>query len=179
MIKYRTTYSSPLGKITLISDDHFLTNLVIDGQKSILSKKDTYRDIEITDLQVFILTKEWLDCYFSNQIPNIAIPLKAEGSPFQKMVWNILKTISYGTCLTYGDIANQIARKKGIKKMSAQAVGNAISKNPISIIIPCHRVIGKNGNLVGYNGGVDLKKKLLELEKKNVIDEQKGTYKIV
>lgn len=163
MTLYQYNYLSPIGPLTLISDGKSLTNLYIKGQKSFLSTNNTY--IEKSDLEVFLTSKKWLDMYFRGEVPNIKINLKLEGSEFQKKVWNILLEIPYGKVITYKDIAKIIAQERGIKKMSAQAVGSAVGRNPISIIIPCHRVIGSNGNLTGYNGGIDLKRKLFIIER--------------
>ena len=121
---------------------------------------------EKKDLPVFKSTYLWLKKYFSGENPPISnVPIKPlEGTPFQKIVWKILLEIPYGSTITYGEIAREAARRLGKSKMSAQAVGQAVGQNPISIIIPCHRVIGANGNLTGYNGGIDVKIKLLEIE---------------
>ena len=109
--------------------------------------------------------KEWLDRYFAGEKPLInELKLAPEGSDFRKAVWKILCEIPYGETFTYGEIAETLAKRNGVKKMSAQAVGGAVGHNPISIIIPCHRVVGKNGSLTGYAGGVDKKQKLLALE---------------
>ncbi|MCF0241225.1 MAG: methylated-DNA--[protein]-cysteine S-methyltransferase [Treponema sp.] len=110
-------------------------------------------------------TVTWLDEYFSGKNPDIKIPLYFAGTDFQKEVWEILCKIPYGKTMSYAEISKEIALKRGIKKMSAQAVGNAVGKNPISIICPCHRVIGSDGSMTGYAWGIDVKIKLLELEK--------------
>lgn len=162
MTLYQYSYISPIGKLLLISDGKSLTNLYIEGQKVFLSTNNTY--IEKPDLEVFLISKKWLDMYFSGQVPNIKINLQLKGSEFQKRVWNILLEIPYGKVITYKDIAQIIEKERGIKRMSAQAVGSAVGRNPISIIIPCHRVIGSNGKLSGYNGGIELKRKLLTIE---------------
>ena len=111
--------------------------------------------------------KCWLDLYFSGQKPDFLPPLYSEGTAFQKSVWEILLQIPYGKTISYGEIAHQLAEKRGIPRMSAQAVGGAIGRNPIAIIIPCHRVEGADGSLTGYAGGIDKKVKLLELEQSN------------
>ncbi|MDE6885799.1 MAG: methylated-DNA--[protein]-cysteine S-methyltransferase [Helicobacteraceae bacterium] len=118
----------------------------------------------LQNFSIFENTKMWLDIYFDNQIPPFTPPLKATGSSFALSVWEILLKIPYGKSSTYGAIAKIIATQRGLKKMSAQAVGGAVGANPIAIIIPCHRVIGSNGTLTGYAGGLDIKKKLLEIE---------------
>ena len=117
------------------------------------------------NLPVFKQAFNWLDIYFSGNEPDFTPKLNPRGSPFRKTVWDIMLKIPYGKTTTYGQIAQQIAKQKGIKDMSAQAVGGAVGHNPISIIIPCHRVIGANGNLTGYAGGLDKKCYLLKLEK--------------
>lgn len=141
MVNYRSNYLSPLGNIMLISDGKFLTHLIIEGQRSSLENCDNYLEVKLTDLEVFLLAKDWLDDYFSFQIPKVDVPLKLDGSLFQKMVWNYLESIPYGEVSTYGEIAKCIAKAKNISKMSAQAVGRAVGKNPISILVPCHREV--------------------------------------
>lgn len=161
---YRTNYNSPIGNITLASDGINLIGAWIEGQKYFAHsvKKEMHQN---DSLEVFKLTKNWLDRYFKADTPDIKeLPLAPQGSDFRQQVWKILCEIPYGTTITYGEIAKKIAQQNGLSKMSAQAVGNAVGHNPISIIIPCHRVIGSNGNLTGYAGGLDLKIKLLQLE---------------
>ena len=115
----------------------------------------------------FEVTIMWLDQYFNGKKPFITPPIQLEGTEFRKSVWSILQTISYGNTTTYGDIGKQIAQQQGKEKFSAQAVGGAVGHNPISIIIPCHRVIGSNGKLTGYAGGIERKKYMLDLEAKH------------
>lgn len=160
-MQYKTSYTSPLGTITLISDGIHLTHLFIEGQKhsiavSCISKKD--------DLPIFKETKDWLDRYFQKQNPISKIKLKVEGTFFQKQVWEELQQIPYGKITTYKEIAMRIAKKLGRNNMSCQAVGHAIGLNPISILIPCHRVLGTNHTLTGYNGGIKKKEQLLKIE---------------
>ena len=125
--------------------------------------------VETQNLEVLVKTKKWLDKYFNGENPDIKeLELNPIGSEFRKSVWEILKKIPYGEVTTYSDIAKEIAKQKGIEKMSAQAVGGAVGHNPISIIIPCHRVVGTNGSLTGYAGGIKKKLYLLELEKVNM-----------
>lgn len=156
---YKTYYNSPLGKIILVSDKEFLLGLYFENAKIF---KDNY--ILKDDIPVFKEAKKWLDSYFNKEIMSIDdIPIKLVGSKFRLRVWNILKTIPYGKTMTYGEIAKILERKTG-KKVSSQAVGGAVGHNPISIIIPCHRVIGKNNKLTGYAGGLDKKEFLLKLE---------------
>lgn len=161
---YTTTYQSPIGTLTLASDGKNLTGLWMKGQKyhgATLPKTTTVKD----DLPVFNEGKRWLASYFKGEKPPLTqLPLAPEGSEFRKAVWQILLAIPYGQLTTYGDIAKELARQKGKKSMSSQAVGGAVGHNPISIIIPCHRVVGAGGSLTGYAGGLNTKITLLSLE---------------
>lgn len=161
---YSTHYSSPLGSIMLASDGDNLVGLWLEGQKyfaATVAEEITERP----DLPVFAATQDWLDRYFTGQRPAISdVPLAPEGGAFRKAVWDILCKIPYGEVTTYGEIAKKMAAQMNKVSMSAQAVGGAVGHNPISIIIPCHRVVGANGSLTGYAGGIDKKVKLLELE---------------
>ena len=165
---YKTYYKSPVGNLMLVSDGDNLVELYMENQKYYLNglkQELTSKD----NLQVFENTKKWLDRYFEKEKPSIKeIPIAPKGGEFRQKVWKILCEIPYGQTITYGEIAKRIAKQMNKEKMSAQAVGNAVGHNPISIIIPCHRVIGKNGSLTGYAGGIERKKMLLELEKENV-----------
>ena len=116
------------------------------------------------ELPVFEKTRRWLDAYFRGEKPDFTPPLSVETTPFRRAVWELLLTIPYGQTMTYGEIAAEIARRRGLSGMSAQAVGGAVGRNPISLIIPCHRVVGTGGSLTGYAGGIEKKVKLLELE---------------
>ena len=158
---YYTTMDSPLGEVLLVSDGTCLTRVCITHPP----EPDWQRQEE---LPVFCLARKWLEDYFSG-IPRRAeeLPLKAEGTVFQKTVWQILSTIPWGQTRTYGDIAKEVARILGKKKMSAQAVGQAVGKNPLWIIIPCHRCIGAGGKLTGYAGGLDKKAWLLRHEEEH------------
>ena len=161
---YKTWYESPLGKILLASDGENIVGLWIEGQKYFFKGLGEHIVIK-DDLEIFVKTKKWLDMYFSKEKPPIKdLKLAPKGSDFRQNVWKILCEIPYGKTITYGDIANKIAKIMNKDKMSAQAVGNAVGHNPISIIIPCHRVVGKAGNLTGYAGGIDKKIELLKLE---------------
>lgn len=157
-------YHSPIGDIFIASKDNKLVGLWIEGQKHFLSTikeeiKESYEE------SILLKTKNWLNRYFNKENPQISeLEISLTGSDFRIAVWNILCTIPYGKTITYGDIAKEIARQRGIKKMSSQAIGSAVGHNPISIIIPCHRVVGSNGKLGGYAGGVDKKIYLLSLE---------------
>ena len=157
-------YESPVGNIILAGDGGKLTGLWRERQKyfgGTMSGETTEND----DLPVFRAAKKWLDRYFAGGKPAISeLPLAPIGGDFRQSVWAILCEIPYGDVTTYGCIAKKIAAKTGKERMSAQAVGGAVGHNPISIIIPCHRVIGANGNLTGYAGGIDTKIKLLEHE---------------
>lgn len=159
---YTNTYESPLGEITLAADDVGLTGLWFEGQKYYELYLD--KDHEEKDLPVFDLAKDWLDEYFAGHEPKVNVPLHFIGSDFQNEVWEILYSIPYGKTTTYGEIAKKIAKKHGKTRMSAQAVGGAVGRNEISIIVPCHRVVGSNGSLTGYAGGIDKKIALLKLE---------------
>jgi len=156
-------YESPLGVITMASDGESLTGLWFDGQKYYA---DTLTEDHKTGaLPVFEETKTWLDAYFSGRNPGAIPPVRfIGGSQFRREVWNILTQIPYGKTTTYKDIAAEIARRYKLKSMSAQAVGGAVGRNPLSIIVPCHRVLGSDGSLTGYAGGIDRKVKLLEIE---------------
>ena len=161
-------YNSPLGDILLASKDNKLIGLWIEGQKYFLSSiKEEIQ--ENPNDGVLLATKSWLDRYFNGQKPNIdELNLSPIGSDFRQAVWKILCKIPYGETITYNDIAKEIARQRKIKKMSAQAIGGAVGHNPISIIIPCHRVVGTNGNLTGYAGGIEKKIWLLRHEHVNM-----------
>ncbi len=167
-MEYKCYYDAPIGKIILLSNGKELTGLYFDTSRFI----GKLNDIELrvnNELEIFTITRKWLDRYFNGDNPNPKeIQIKLKGTEFSKKVWSILKQIPYGKTVTYGEIANIIAKENGIKKMSAQAVGNAVGHNPVSIIIPCHRVIGANGNLTGYGGGIDKKIELLKIEKTNM-----------
>lgn len=159
---YTYSYVSPLGTLTVASDGTSVTGLWIRGQKYYASKLGL--DAIEQDLPIFESVCKWLDCYFSGKKPEFILPLSPKGSQYQQSVWNILCEIPYGEVISYKDIANKIALQTGRKSMSAQAVGGAVGHNPISIIIPCHRVIGSDGSLTGYAGGIEAKKQLLQLE---------------
>ncbi len=159
---YTCSYPSPLGKITLASDGTALTGLWLDGQKYFAATLPP-KHVEKA-LPVFDQTVRWLDIYFRGQEPNFTPPLVLSGTPFRRAVAEILLTIPYGRTITYGEIANRIAKQQGLAAMSAQAIGGAVGHNPISIIVPCHRVVGSDGSLTGYAGGIDKKLQLLRLE---------------
>lgn len=161
---YLTNVQSPLGMLSIASDGENITGLWIERQKYYLgsiSEKMEKKD----DLPVFYNVREWLRAYFAGEKPEISkLPLRPAGSNFRQDVWQILCEIPYGEVVTYGSIAKKVAEKMGRDRMSSQAVGGAVGHNPISIIIPCHRVVGTSGSLTGYAGGIPLKIKLLEHE---------------
>ncbi|NLJ91022.1 MAG: methylated-DNA--[protein]-cysteine S-methyltransferase [Clostridiales bacterium] len=161
---YYSNYRSPLGNIILASNDHSIIGLYIGNHKYLdsLLEEDI---IENKDINVIKEGVKWLDDYFDGNKPSISrLSLAPRGGEFRQEVWSLLLEIPYGQLTTYGDIAKEVARRMGKEKMSAQAVGGAIGHNPISIIIPCHRVVGKSGSLTGYGGGIETKVKLLEHE---------------
>ena len=164
---YIYNYASPLGIITLASNGESLTGLWFDGQKYFPHKLIS-ESIE-SELPIFKQTVKWLDIYFSGRIPDFTPSISLNTTPFRKAVYDILLTIPYGHTMTYGEIANIIANQKGVERMSAQAVGGAVGHNPVSIIIPCHRIVGTDGSLTGYAGGLDRKIELLKLENNNRI----------
>lgn len=161
-MKYIYRYASPLGGITLAGDGEALTGLWFDGQK--------YYPYQLTaesteaELPVFRQTCNWLDIYFNGKAPDFTPPISLQTTQFRSAVYAVLRTIPYGQTMTYGAIADILAKQRGIPRMSAQAVGGAVGHNPVSIIIPCHRVIGADGSLTGYAGGPDRKLALLKAE---------------
>lgn len=162
MTQYMTHYLSPLGGILLAADRTGLTGLWFDGQQhfpSFLSQMQ-----ETPNLPIFTQTCLWLDCYFSGRLPPVQPPLHPLGTVFQQSVWTLLLTIPYGQTTTYGELARRLAKQNGIAHISAQAVGGAVARNKISILIPCHRVIGADGSLTGYAGGIARKAALLQME---------------
>lgn len=192
---YSHHYNSPLGGMTMTSNGTALTGLWFDEDPGSESLKDTdwpvFEDLEEADrpaseaaesspeteipedppnqpqdiLPVFRDTCRWLDTYFGGEVPDFVPPLEVQDTKFRLEVWDMLKTIPYGQSTTYGKIARAIAEKRGMERMSAQAVGNAVGSNPVVIIIPCHRVLGSDGKLTGYSGGIERKRALLELER--------------
>ena len=160
---YTAHYQSPLGSITLASDGEALVGLWFDGQKYFADTLDKQHE-ERDDLSIFDETRRWLDTYFSGKAPDFTPKLSMRASDFRKRVWEIMLTIPYGRTMTYGDIARQIARERGVPTMSTQAVGGAVGHNSISLIIPCHRVVGTSGSFTGYAGGIDKKLRLLQME---------------
>jgi len=161
---YTCKIDTTLGVLTTSAENNKLTGLWFAGQKYYPSQTDSW--INKPDYPVLKELKLWIKEYFEGKNPSLQnIKLEPFGTIFQKNVWKILLKIPYGKITTYGEIAKQIARKKGLFSMSSQAVGGAVGHNPISILIPCHRVLGATGNLTGYAGGIDKKEALLRIEK--------------
>ena len=161
-MQYLTHYQSPIGQLTLTSDGSALTGVWHANQQDFADQfNDTFEE---SDLLVFAKARAWLDAYFKGERPEIDFELNPQGSEFRQQVWHYLRQIPYGKTVTYSEIAKDIARLRGKQKMAAQAIGGAVGSNPISLVVPCHRVVGKNGNLTGYGGGLDVKMQLLELE---------------
>ncbi|MBR6839540.1 MAG: methylated-DNA--[Oscillospiraceae bacterium] len=153
---YTFHYTSPLGGITLASDGEALTGLWFDGQKYFADTLDA--EYAEKALPVFDETAKWLDLYFARIVPGFTPKLNPRGTSFRRRVWDVLLTIPYGQTMTYGEIAQKLGCR------SSRAIGGAVGHNPISLIIPCHRVVGAGGSLTGYAGGVDKKRRLLETE---------------
>ena len=161
---YRTGYDSPVGPLMLASDGTSLTGLWMEGQKyfgGAIREELVQRD----DMPVFAMTRTWLERYFARERPDPSeLPLAPRGGEFRQAVWELLCQIPYGELTTYGHLAKEMAARLGRASMSAQAVGGAVGHNPISIIIPCHRVVGSDSSLTGYAGGLEKKRYLLSLE---------------
>ncbi len=165
-VDYVHRYQSPLGGITIASDGAALVGLWFDDQRFFAASPSPEQ--EEKPLPVFEQADRWLNLYFSGRDPGFAPPVKLRTTEFRQAVCNIMLTIPYGRTMTYGKIAEIVARQKGVRHMSAQAVGGAVGHNPVSLIVPCHRVIGAHGALVGYGGGLDRKAALLALEHANL-----------
>ena len=161
-MQYISHYHSPLGDILLAADSAALTGFWFEGHKYFALYLD--KEHEEKELPVFEEAKRWLHIYFSGKNPDFQVPLHFTGTDFQNEVWEILYAIPYGQTTTYGEIAAQLAKKRGLPRMSAQAVGGADGHNEISIIVPCPRVVGASGSLTGYAGGIEKKIELLRLE---------------
>lgn len=162
MMHYICHRASPLGGITLASSGEALTGLWFDEQKHFPHK--LISESTVAELPVFTQTFKWLDTYFSGTVPDFTPPISLQTTPFRKAVCEILLTIPYGHTMTYGEIANIIAERRSVARMSAQAIGGAVGHNPIAMIVPCHRVLGSDGSLTGYAGGLERKRWLLALE---------------
>lgn len=162
---YINYYQSTLGGMTMSSNGEALTGLWFDSsQQNSSFSQGAKREKTNNFSKIFDEAEEWLNIYFTGRAPDFMPNISLDGTEFQKAVWDILLSIPYGEIMTYGEMADKIAKERGIKRMSAQAVGGAVSHNPISLIVPCHRVVGRNGKLTGYAGGLDKKLKLLRLE---------------
>ncbi|MDE7197733.1 MAG: methylated-DNA--[protein]-cysteine S-methyltransferase [Lachnospiraceae bacterium] len=161
-MQYTTTYQTPMGEMLLAADETGLTGLWFDEGRYFAEGLN--EEHEEKELPVFASARRWLDIYFDGRDPDFMPPLHMIGSPFRLSVWKHLLEIPYGMTATYGELAKIMAEERGLARMSAQAVGGAVGHNPISIIVPCHRVIGANGSLTGYGGGLDKKERLLALE---------------
>lgn len=161
---YTSHYDSPIGALLLAERDEKLVGVWMEGQKYFLgSLREETQERESSP--VLRQAGLWLDRYFAGKRPAISeLPLAPIGSEFRKEVWQVLCEIPYGETTTYGEISQKIAARRGLERMSAQAVGGAVGHNPISIIVPCHRVVGSNGSLTGYAGGLQKKIKLLTHE---------------
>ena len=166
---YYSKYSTPFGDVIIICNEKSLTGVYFYSSRyfpveaNYVSANDS--------CEIIAKTKKWFDIYFSGKCPDFDLPLEISGTDFQKKVWCIISQIPYGKTVTYGEIAARLSAQNGGKKVSCQAVGHAVGKNKISIIIPCHRVIGANGEMKGYAGGIEKKLKLLSLEKENSTED--------
>lgn len=160
---YVAYYESPLRRITMAEESEHLIGLWFDGQSSMQEFQKNH-EVIWKKTPLFDRTRDWLDHYFLGDAPKMDLPLHTQGSVFQEHVWKILRKIPYGATMTYQEVGEEVRKVTGQKRMSAQAVGQAVGKNPISILIPCHRVLGKDGSLTGYAGGTDLKEALLKIE---------------
>lgn len=170
------TYKSPLGTILLAANEIGLTGLWFEGQKYFA--RTLPKEHISKEMSVLAEAKRWLDIYFAGKEPDFTPPLQPAGSAFQQAVWQILLQIPYGQTMTYGEIARRMAEIRKVPHMSAQAVGGAVGHNEVSIIIPCHRVVGTGGSLTGYAGGMEKKVALLKLERTDMSQffvPQKGT----
>ena len=167
MEEYTRHYASPLGGILLASDGEALTGLWFDGQANFGATLTQAQDAREAGPEIPAVIKEtvrWLDLYFSGREPDFTPPLRPRGTPFRRAVWALLLTVPYGETVSYGELAARLAERTGAARVSARAVGGAVGHNPISLLIPCHRVLGADGSLTGYAGGLDRKRRLLELE---------------
>ncbi|MDE6881958.1 MAG: methylated-DNA--[protein]-cysteine S-methyltransferase [Lachnospiraceae bacterium] len=175
-MQYTTKYETPLGSVLLAADETGLTGLWFDRARYYAAGLAAQH--EEKEMPVFEKVRTWLDLYFAGKRPERLPPLHMIGSPFRVRIWEMLLQIPYGQTMTYGELAAQIAKERGIERMSAQAVGGAVAHNPISILIPCHRMVGTNGSLTGYAGGIPRKIELLILEgaaMENLFVPTKGT----
>lgn len=160
---YTMRYRSPFGEMVMASDGKALVGLWFVGQKYFASTLAP-QHLERADLPVFDDTRRWLDIYFEGKAPDFTPSLNLRASAFRRDVWQRLLSVPFGQTITYGEIARQIAIKNGVQSVSPQAVGGAVGHNPILLIVPCHRVVGAGGALTGYAAGVDIKRRLLQME---------------
>ncbi|WP_366072782.1 methylated-DNA--[protein]-cysteine S-methyltransferase [uncultured Anaerovibrio sp.] len=168
-VQYMSYYDSPLGKLYILAHDNGLTHIIFEREEG-NQLPVNIGDIEFNDdVPVIQDAKLWLSIYFNGGNPDFMPPLSMAGTDFRMEVWNVIKQIPYGQTMTYGEIARLVGEKRG-RRASAQAVGGAVGSNPIPVIVPCHRVLGADGAITGYSGGVDKKKFLLGLEKINFIE---------
>ncbi|MDR0892983.1 MAG: methylated-DNA--[protein]-cysteine S-methyltransferase [Mediterranea sp.] len=163
-MQYTSHYRSPIGDLTLAADEQGLTGLWFDGQKYFGSTLTPLHQDK--PLPLFEEVEHWLDLYFDGKQPKGVPPLHLEGTPFRLSVWQLLLEIPYGELRTYKQLAEELARRQGLRTMSAQAIGGAVGHNPISLIVPCHRIVGSDGSLTGYAGGMERKEWLLRMERK-------------
>ena len=161
-MQYTSTWQTPIGNILLACDGAGLTGLWFEGGKFFALGLD--KEHRERETPVFAETRRWLEVYFSGREPDFMPPLHLSGTPFQTAVWELLRQIPYGTTTTYGELAARLGADRGLPRMSAQAVGGAVGHNPISILVPCHRVVGSGGSLTGYAGGLEKKLRLLTCE---------------
>ena len=166
-MQYCGRYASPLGEILLAADELGMIGLWFEGQRYF--GLGLQKDSETRETPVLETARRWLDVYFSGQDPSFSVPLHVQGTEFQQRVWRALLTIPYGATSTYGQIARQMAAENGGGRVSARAVGHAVGRNPVSLLIPCHRVVGTDGSLTGYAGGIPRKASLLALERSGVL----------
>ena len=161
MKMYSAHLSSPLGRLLLVSDGEALCGLYFEGQKHFPASLEAE---ERPALAVFEKTRAWLDRYFAGEEPEIDVPLRLAGTDFQRAVWERLRKIPYGETISYGELAAELAADRK-RPCPARAVGGTVGRNPVSILVPCHRVVGADGSLTGYAGGTERKRRLLEIER--------------
>ncbi len=161
MKTYTAHIPSPLGELLLVSDGEALCGLYFEGQRYYPALPEAE---ERPELSVFEKTRAWLRAYFAGERPETDVPLRPDGTAFQRAVWELLREIPYGETVSYGALADMLAACRG-RPCSARAVGGAVGRNPVSILVPCHRIVGADGSLTGYAGGTDRKRKLLEIER--------------
>ncbi len=174
-VSYIGRYASPLGEMLMAADEAGLIGLWFADQK--YACRGLVGEEREEECPAFVQTRSWLDAYFSGEAPDELPPLRLKGTAFQTEIWEMLREIPYGGTVTYGELAGRYAKRHGRSRMSAQAVGGAVGRNPISILVPCHRVVGRKGALTGYAGGLERKASLLMLEEKNERERRVGAEK--